>query len=265
MKRVLILIWCLIWVSVHSTEALFAQEVIAPDTAFTVQNKKRDLNNTIWFNLTNPVLLSDNSLIFGFERIIFPNQSVTVNFGVTSLPDISLADVNVDDENFQLHKNTVDHGYNGSIDYRFYLAKLNKYSAPRGVYLAPYYSYNYFGRKNTWTLDTDNFHGDVDVNFSLDIHTIGGELGYQFVFWRRLALDFVLFGPGMARYQVKAKLSTTLDADDQAELLQIINDKLAEKIPGYEMVIDDAEFEKTGTAKTTTLGFRYMIHMGFRF
>jgi len=265
MKRILFIIWCLILVNIYCTEPLFAQEEVKPDTAATTQKQKRDLKNTIWFNLTNPVLLSDGSLIFGYERIVNPRQSFTINFGVTSLPDISLADVNVDNENIQLHKSISDQGYNGSIDYRFYIAQLNKYAAPRGVYLAPYYSYNYFGRKSTWTLDTDAFHGDVNVNFSLDIHTLGGQLGYQFVLWRRLALDFVLFGPGMARYQVKAKLSTTLNADDQAELIQIINDALAEKIPGYSFVIDDSEFEKTGTAKTTTLGFRYMIHMGFRF
>ena len=242
-----------------------AQETaMVPDSAAPVK-KKKDLKNTLWFNLTNPVLLSDQSLIFGYERIVNPRQSFTINFGFTSLPDISLADVNVDNENISLHKNTSDEGYNASIDYRFYLAKFNKFQAPRGVYLAPYYSFNYFGRKNTWTLNTDAFDGDINVDFSLDIHTLGGQLGYQFIFWRRLALDFVLFGPGVARYQVKANLSTTLNADDQAALFQVINDHLSEKFPGYSFVIDDQEFEKTGTAKTTTLGFRYMIHMGFRF
>ncbi len=258
------LTFILISVLFCSSSSLHAQEITTVPDSVTVK-QKRNLKNTIWFNLTNPILLSDKSLIFGYERIVRPNQSFTINFGITSLPDISLADVNVDNENIQLHKSTSDHGYNGSIDYRFYLGKLNKFQAPRGVYIAPYYSYNFFDRKNTWTLHSNAFDGDVNVNFTLDIHTLGGQLGYQFVFWRRLALDFVLFGPGVARYQVKAKLSTTLDADDQAELFQIINDHLADKFPGYSFVIDDQEFEKTGTAKTTTLGFRYMIHMGFRF
>jgi hypothetical protein len=51
-------------------------------------------------------------------------------------------------------------------------------------------------------------------------------------------------GPDLATYSVKTKLSTTLDADDEAELFKKINDALADKIPGYSLVIDDEEYEK---------------------
>lgn len=236
----------------------------AGDSAAPVK-KKRDLKNTVWFNLTNPVLLSDKSLIFGYERILGPKQSFTFNIGETSLPDFSLVDLNIQNDNLTLSKNTKDKGANLSVDYRFYLLKVNRYNAPRGVYFAPYYSYNFFERTNTWTLHSDAFDGDLNTKLRLDIHTLGGELGYQFVFWRRLALDFILFGPGMAQYTFKANISTTLNADDQAELFQVLNDYLAEKFPGYNFVIDDQEFKKSGSTKTTTFGFRYMIHLGFRF
>ena len=242
-----------------------AQVLMTPPDTTVVVKQKKNLKNTVWFNLTNPVLLSDQSLIFGYERILGPKQSFTVNFGKTSLPDLNLLDANVQNDDIQLSKNTEHKGFNFSADYRFYLAKFNKYPAPRGVFLAPYYSFNFFEKENTWTLHTNAFDGDLTTNMRLDIHSVGGQLGSQFVFWRRLALDFVLFGPGIANYSFKTELSSTLSADDQAELFQIINDYLAEKLPGYSLVIDDGEFKKTGSTKTTTLGFRYMIHLGFRF
>ena len=133
------------------------------------------------------------------------------------------------------------------------------------MYLAPYYSFNHFNRENHWILNSDSFDGEVVTDFTLNIHTIGGQLGYQFVFWRRLALDLVLIGPGVGFYGFKVKLDTTLEPDDEALFFQTLNDAIKDKFPGYDLVIESGEFEKKGSAKTTTLGFRYMIHIGFRF
>jgi len=105
----------------------------------------------------------------------------------------------------------------------------------------------------------------VSTDFKLEMMSVGGELGYQFILWKRLAIDLVLIGPGLTNYAIKTGISTTLSADDQAELLKLIHDALADKIPGYSLVIDDLEYEKSGSANTTTFGFRYMINIGFRF
>jgi hypothetical protein len=75
----------------------------------------------------------------------------------------------------------------------------------------------------------------------------------------------VLFGPGRAVYKVTRELSTTLDADKEAEFFQKINDALSEKIPGYDYVLKPGSHEKTGSYKTTSLGFRYVIMLGIRF
>lgn len=266
MKHVLLVLFYFIFPFSNNYPLLLAQVATTPDTtqAHTAE-RSRNFKNTIRFNITNPVILSEKSIIFGYERVIKNHMSFSVNFGYTTLPPMRLGDVNVEDEDIQLNNTSTDKGFNFSLDYRFYLNKVNKFVAPRGVYLAPYYSYNHFERVNTWFLTTDNINGEVITDFTLDIHTIGGELGYQFIFWDRLALDFVLFGPGVASYALETKLSTTLDADDQSALFQLINDHLEENIPGYSLVIDEGEFVKSGTAKTTDLGFRYMIHMGYRF
>ena len=226
---------------------------------------KKEYKNTIRFNLTNPVLLSDKALIFGYERILNSRQSFSINMGRASMPKFFSIGSDTTGATFELKKGTTEKGFNCSADYRFYLTKLNAFNAPRGVYIGPFYAYNFFERENTWTLNTEAFMGDVTTDYTLNTHTVGFELGYQFVFWKRLALDFILFGPGVAWYSIKTNVSTTLDPDDQAELFQRINDALAEKIPGYSLIIDAKEYETTGRVSTTSLGFRYMIHVGFRF
>jgi len=226
---------------------------------------KKNFKNTIRYNITNPMLFGEGAIIFGYERTLNSRQSISVNIGRAVLPGLSILNIDTITPDITLNKSSTEKGFNGSVDYRFYLTKLNAYGAPRGVYIGPFYSFNYFERENTWTLNTESFQGDVVTDFTFNMHTIGFELGYQFVFWKRLALDLILIGPGVARYALKTNLSTTLDPDDEGELFQKINDALADKIPGYSFVIDDQEYKKTGRVKTTSLGFRYMIHLGFRF
>jgi hypothetical protein len=225
------------------------------------EKTKKELKNTIWINIFNPII-DARYVVFGYERVLKNNQTFTFNIGRFALPRFDLIDL---DEDLGLTNEYKDWGINTSVDYRFYLGKLNKYSAPRGVYLAPYYSFNHFNRENKWILDTESFDGEVITDFTLNIHTLGGQLGYQFIFWRRLAVDLVLIGPGIGYYGMKVKLGTSLEPDDESLLFQTLNDALKEKFPGYDLVIEPGEFEKKGSASITTLGFRYMIHIGFRF
>jgi hypothetical protein len=44
----------------------------------------------------------------------------------------------------------------------------------------------------------------AETKTSLSITSIGFEFGYQFIFWKRLALDMILLGPGVAGYNLKA-------------------------------------------------------------
>jgi len=55
-------------------------------------------------------------------------------------------------------------------------------------------------------------------------------------------------------------------SEDQKELFyEKLNSFLAEKIPGYERVIDEGEFNNKGSTNTTSFGYRYMINIGYRF
>jgi hypothetical protein len=230
----------------------------------TVVKQEKHFKNTVRFNITNPLIFGGKTLILGYERTLGDHQSICIDGGPLTLPKLLPGTINVNDS-IQLASNSTEKGYHLSAEYRFYLKNENKYNSPRGVYLAPYVSYNYFNRKNTWTLNTVKANGDVTTDFTLTVATLGGELGYQFVLWKRVAIDLILIGPGMAKYSIKTKLDTTLDPDDETALFKKINDRLADKIPGYSLVIDDTEYETKGTTNTTSIGFRYMINLGFRF
>jgi hypothetical protein len=228
------------------------------------ETKKEDkeFKNTIHFNLTNPFIFSSRSLVFGYERVLNKKRSFTVNFRFTGFPNLDIIDSD------SLLANTVidSRGFNISADYRFYLAKENKYSAPQGVYIGPYYSYNLFGRKNAWLLtSTSGSNLQVESDMSLNVHTLGFELGYQFIFRDRLTVDMILLGPGVGWYNLKATLGSNLSSADREKFFELLNDALAEKFPGYGFVIDEGNFKRTGVDKTTTWGYRYMVQIGFRF
>jgi hypothetical protein len=221
--------------------------------------QKKVRKNTILINLSNPLLISNQFQTIGYERILPNNQSVTVNIGKFSIPKFTgdLAD------SLGLNSDYKDKGFHFSTDYRFYLKNENRHAAPRGVYLAPYYTYNHLNRENSWYMD--GRVEEVNTNLILNIHTIGAELGYQFVFWDRVALDLILMGPGFGFYGVKAEVGSNLSQEDESILFDKLNEILADKIPGYDKVIEAGEFRKKGTYNTEGIGFRYLVRVGYRF
>jgi hypothetical protein len=225
---------------------------------------EKSRKNIIRLNLTNPLIFGDQSLVLGYERVLSKNKSFSVNFGQASLPKFGLFDFG-DSSTVQINKAVKDKGFNLTADFRFYLTSENRHNAPRGVYVGPYVSYVYMGRENTWTLNTESFKGDVKSDLNFDMFAVGGQLGYQFILWKRVALDLVLIGPGIALYGLEAKLDTSLDPDDESELYQKINEILTERFPGYSFAIDDVDFKTTGSTNVTSAGYRYVVHLGFNF
>jgi hypothetical protein len=231
-----------------------------------VDSLKKDkvFKNTISYNITNTLIFGGSANVLCYERLTGKHQSFSVELGQFFLPMF-----NIFPERWKANKETEDLGIKFGFDYRFYLANENKYNAPRGIYVGPYYSYNYFNRKNSFMVDTTSTSVSSVVNvsteFNFQVHTVGAELGYQFVFWKRLAVDLILIGPGISSYSLKTTFDTSLEPDVESELFEAINDKLAEKIPGYSLVIEPGEYSSDGNTNTTSIGFRYLVHLGFRF
>jgi hypothetical protein len=221
----------------------------------------RELKNTIRLNLTNPLIFGDKFNVLGYERVINDYQTFSIGIGRFSFPKFSI----IDKDSLRLDRDYKDRGFNFSFDYRFYLQKENLHKAPRGVYIGPFYAYNYFSRENHWALSTANFTGDLDTKMTMNMHAIGFQLGYQFIFWNRVTLDMILVGPALWFFSLKTDVSTSLEPDDEAILFERLNDALHDKFPNSTMVIDGGSFKKKGSTTTSSFGYRYMFNIGFRF
>lgn len=218
--------------------------------------------NVIRYNLSGALLFGiDRYVVFGYERVIKPRQTISVNFGGAALPKL----VSINTDSFSLQKDKKNNGYNFSVDYRFYLAKENKYLPPHGLYIGPYYSFNHFTRDNQWDFKNTSNSSFVDSHSTFIVNTVGFELGYQFILWKRLALDMVMVGPGMGFYNYKVTFDSNLTPEEKQQLLDGLQQLLTQKFPGMNFVFSDKHINSDGVMKTNTLGYRYIIHIGFNF
>jgi hypothetical protein len=222
---------------------------------------KKAFKNTIRINLTSPMIFSTRYLVIGYERILMHNQSFSINAGRFALPNF----VQTNFDSLQLKRGSSDKGFTIAADYRFYLTKENKYNAPRGVYIGPYYSFASFERVNTWSMNTANMNGELKTDMKLNLNMVGAQLGYQFVIKNRIALDLIFMGPGVWFYNLKTTVSSSLSAADESLLFEKLNEILAAKLPGHEILIQPGQYQKTGAVRAYSAGFRYLIHIGFRF
>jgi hypothetical protein len=219
--------------------------------------------NVIRYNISGAILFGfDKSVVFGYERVIGKRQSISVNFGGVSFPKL----ISLKTDSLSVTKDLKNTGKNFSIDWRFYLGNENRYSPPHGVYIGPFYSFNSFKRSNEFTFDRASGNSEFAItNTKFDIHTIGAELGYQFLLWKRIALDMVLIGPGMSSYKITSKYDGNLNEEDQKKLQEAIQQIITQKFPGMNYVLADKEFNANGILSTWSVGFRYLIHVGFAF
>jgi hypothetical protein len=224
---------------------------------------KKSRKNIVRYSLSNALLFGfDNSIVFGYERVLTPKSSFSINAGKAGLP----GSIGIVTDSFSLGKDLKTSGFNFSADYRFYLAKENRHMAPRGVYIGPFYSLNNWKRENSWEYTGSGSGQDVVLtNTDIRLHTLGFELGYQFVFWDRLALDMVLIGPGVGWYRIQATAEGNLTDEEREQLQDAIQEILSQKFPGMNYVLSDEGFDANGRISTTSIGFRYLIHIGFRF
>lgn len=241
---------------------IFASVLFISTTVLFSQDTTGDFKNSIKFNVTN-MLLYDNSYQFSYERIIKENQSLNFVVGYQEFPLITV-DLD-DDTNFE--RNSTRSGFSVGADYRFYLGSVNKYKAPRGVYLAPFVSFFQFNTERN-IKHTDPMSGQVsnaNLSSKFNLTNIGGELGYQFVLWDRFVVDCVLFGPSITRYKFNTKLDGSLPGLDDNEVLQKVIEAIKDKFPGVDGITGDEGVEKKGVQSITAVGFRYNISIGYRF
>jgi hypothetical protein len=217
----------------------------------------KPLNNVIKLNLSSWILYT-NGLQLAYERVLSPKRSITVFGGIISFPVPS----SIANSNLSFNDNKKKSGFAIGAEYRFYLAKENKYAAPHGIYLAPFISYYHFNNVRTGHDSTNS--DNLTLNTTVDFFNIGGELGYQFVVKKRFVIDCVMFGPALSSYHFDVKLdgSTT---GNQNEKLQAILEAMKNKYPLLKDLTNGSGISSNGVSTSWSAGFRYCIMIGYRF
>lgn len=214
--------------------------------------------NTIKYDLTSN-LLYRNSINFSYERIVKQNQSFVLTAGVQEFPTI----INFG-ENVQGKREVDRSGYKFGGEYRFYLKKENKYATPRGVYIGPYYTALGFKSEQDIIYNGGEEPEEANLDARLNIHSIGAQLGYQFVFNDRWTLDLVLIGPSISSYKFNLKLDGDFQFDPDNVSNEIL-DELLNRIPLLEEFLNEKELNRNGILNTWALGYKYQFLVGYRF
>lgn len=229
------------------------------------QDSKRDstLKNTIRINIT-PILVTTtvNSFTMGYERVLKPHLSISANIGHLQLPPIISLPADAPIEWTNSSKNT---GFLASTDLRFYF-KRNRYTAPDGLYWGPYATYYKFINKADIHIKNNNaIEGDATLTADLGILMVGAQLGYQFVLGKHWTIDLIFLGPGVGFYNASLNLEGDVSADKESEYVQELYNAIVDKFPGAVTLLQNHEITESGNASFTSLGFRYLVQIGFRF
>lgn len=214
--------------------------------------------NTVKIDLTSHLFFS-KALVLSYERVIKPYQTLVVTAGYQQFQPFSNFGANIivtDDRSAT--------GLKLGADYRFYLQKENKYTAPRGVYIGPYLSYLNFNNTRELEIDNNGTPETAELTTNLNIINIGFQLGYQFVIKDRWTIDMVFVGPSVSNYRINMDLkgSYTGSAEDiQNEIIT----KLIDRFPAFEDLINDKSVSGSGKTNSWAYGYRYQLQVGYRF
>lgn len=243
MKKIVIIFWlCSVM-----TLTTFAQKID------TVVRK-----NTIKLDLTS-YWMYRNALSFTYERLVKMNQSLSITAGYQEFPHTTNlgSRIAVKEEN-------ETKGFKFGAEYRFYLAKENKFQAPRGVYIGPYVAFHRFGNERLIEVDNNGTPEEAILNSKLSILNIGFQMGYQFVINNRWTIDMVFLGPSISNYQFKLKMDNNHSFNTEDIQNEIILD-LIDRFPMLGEVIDEKEAVSRGKLDVWGYGYRYQLHVGYHF
>lgn len=236
--------------------ALYTSAVAQPKVPIDSM-KMKVYKNTVKLNLTSWIFY-ENGFQLNYERLLSKKRSFTIYGGYIEFPMPPV----IDNSSLRFPENRQSSGFAIGADYRFYLAKENKYDAPRGVYLAPFVSYYHFSNQRAGR-DTVN-QSKVTLSTAMDFLNIGGELGYQFIIKRRFVIDCVLLGPAVSSYYFSVKLNGNTSGGYDEDVQAII-DALKNKYPLFNDLSSGAKVSTNGVSSFWSFGFRYAIHIGYRF
>lgn len=216
--------------------------------------------NVIKFNPT-PMMWNVYNLTFSYERYLWKNQTACITIGYLAMPRLFPDNIG----NILAITSRLKYGINLCLEYRFYLGKRNARPTPDGVYIAPFASYYGYRFKNGFDLINAPADSAGTIKGSYYAINAGIELGYQFVFWKRLTLDLVLIGPAVSYYGGRTQITGNINEAEMQETYQEIYQKLQSQFPAMSNLFVSHDFQNNGQLKMFAVGFRYLVQVGFHF
>jgi hypothetical protein len=217
--------------------------------------------NVIKFNPTPMMLWNKKNVTFSYERVLNSRQSYTVGLGYLVFNNL------LDDTIINVFTNTSRHksGINASFEYRFYMTKRNSRTIPDGLFLAPFFSMYLYNFENDLDVINTTEEDYLKLSGGFYAFNFGGALGYQFVLWKRMTLDLILIGPALTYYGGRLKIKGETDVEAIKDLNEALYDKIIEKYPQIDGVLIDETFVKHGKVDIMSVGYRYLLQIGFLF
>ncbi len=242
MKSLLIFIFIVIY-----TETAMAQE----------KNERLQRMNVVKLELSQP--LYPNSIVASYERVIAPYRTVCITVGYEELPQIIdfSSDIKVKDDRSKS-------GFKAGIEYRFYLKSENRYTAPQGTYIGPYFSFHGLYNNREIEVKSSGVSETVELGSDFEILNLGLQIGHQFVIGNRWTIDVVTIGPSVSNYRA----SLQFDGDftfDKSKVQNEIFLKILDRFPMLEKVLTDKEVSTEGKFDSWSYGWRFQFHVGYYF
>ncbi len=217
--------------------------------------------NVVKFNPTPMLLWDMSNITISYERLIKKDQSLALQAGYLAFPNI------IDDTVLNLIAvyDRSRNGVNLAFDYRYYPFARNRRPAPDGLYIGGYVSYYSLKSANKFDIINTTVDQQGTLEANLKIGNLGFELGYQFIFWKRFSLDFLLFGPSYSLISKNISVKGGLDPDEMEDINQELVDKLLDRFPHLGTVFSDDGLEYSGKESKFSPLLRYSISLGVHF
>jgi len=214
--------------------------------------------NTIKVDLTSRMLYR-NSFVLSYERVINNKRTWSVMAGYQQLPQVSVFGTNI-----AVVRDASETGFKFGGEYRFYLAKENKFAAPHGIYVGPYFTYLGFSNGRDIEVNLSGTPEPASLRTRFDVINLGVQIGYQFVFNDRWTIDLSFMGPSLSHYRAEMSLggNYTFDPDEVSnEILQ----ELINRFPSLGDLLGGSTLVSNGKLDAWAFGYRYQIQVGYRF
>ncbi len=242
---------------------LFSVSFIASAQSDTSEGTPQ-YKHVVRYNLTPTLVLGTGSYVVGYERILKPHRSFSVNAGYIQLPQIgkSLLDT------LQIERTTKRNGFSFAADYRFYFKKRNKRNAPDGLYWAPYFTAYFFDSDiSIQVFEGGGLKGYLNAQSDMLFLMGGVELGYQFVMGKkqRWTLDLILAGRSLRYDIINIKAQTLYEGEVNDEYLKGVLDAITAIFPVFGQLAREGELNTSGFANGFGAGYRYVMQVGYRF